>query len=238
LLAYLEQEDLISSEKTGVVDIGWRGSVQWSWERVLGLAGLPCDIEGFYFGLHPIRPPRFDDSVMHAYVDGRTAEDLKLHRDLILPSVSLLEFFFTSEGGTAIGLDRGDDGTIAGRFAEDGLRHGDREVLVEVQAGALAFVGDFRDAVTGLPSTVSVVERHVATENMVMLANFPAPRAARILGRLPHGDGYGDKVSWSRIGAPEHPADHYRFDPELLERERERANWKQGFDANLRNQVF
>ena len=233
LLTYLEQEDLITSEKTAVVDIGWRGSVQWSWERVLDQAERPCDIEGFYFGLHPAPPARFDDSVMHAYVDGRVDEDVKLHGDLILPSVSLLEFFFTSPDGTAIGIERSDDGTMAARFAKNGLRSSHREVLLDVQAAAIAFVEDFRNAVAGLPSSVSEVERHVATENMVMLVNFPTPRAARILGEIPHGDGYGDKVTWSKIGAPDHLSDQYRFDPELLEQERKRANWKQGFDANL-----
>jgi predicted HAD superfamily hydrolase len=234
LARYIEQEELAFEAKTGIVDIGWHGSVQWAWERVLSLSHLPCDIEGFYFGLHPARPARFDHQIMHAYVDGRADDDVKLHGDLIGPSVSLLEFFFTSEEGTVVGLDQTGDGRVVGRFAEDGLRGHDRAVLRNVQAGALAFVEDFRMATDGLPSTVGVLNRHVATETMVMLANFPSRRAARILGELPHADGFGERVSWTKIGAPRYPLSQYRHGSRRLRGELEASNWKQGFAANSR----
>jgi FMN phosphatase YigB (HAD superfamily) len=235
LLAYWEEAGLLSARRPAVVDIGWFGSLQRSMQRVLGVVGIDLPLAGLYFGLHPTRtaPEAAERRSRRGFVDGALPADRAVHRDLILSSVSVLEFCFTRPEGTIVGLEPDEDGRLTAVHAPDAMTDADRAVLHDLQGGALEYVRDFATATRRLPGPVAHVEREAAIESMVLLLTAPTVAAADTLGRRLHGDGFGIDVTWEPIGAPVHGADHYRRHPEALEAEARAANWRKGFARNV-----
>ena len=252
LLAYWETVGLLGARRPGLVDIGWHGSLQHATRTVLRLAGLTSDLHGFYFGLHPGRPP-YAGQVAESFIDGAKAADRGLYENLIVGSVAPLEFCFTRPEGTALFLSRErpaatgptedgrgmapapatEDWTIV--RAPDQLAEEDRWVLEEVQRGAVDFVADFRQGTSGMPRTVSRLERDVATESLVMLLRAPTATAAAVLGRRHHSDSFGSRANWKLIGAPRHDASWYEEHPTGLVEELADTSWRPGFTVNARS---
>ena len=212
LLEYWDQEGLLAAGRPAVVDIGWHGSLERSMRRVLRLAGAGDDLRGLYFGLHPVRgaEPGFEPQ---AYIDGARERDRLLHRDLVFTSVAVLEFCFTRPEGTVLGLERGADGRLVARHASDRMTAVDAAVCGDLQSAALDYVRDFAAATERWPGTLRHVEREAAAESMLLLVTQPTARAAELFGRRLHGDGFGDGVTWDRIGSPRHDAAYYARAP-------------------------
>lgn len=242
LVGYWAESGLLTAAHPALVDIGWHGSLQRAVRRVLGLSGLERPLGGLYFGLHPQRPL---DPIepMQAFIDGTADDDAVLYQNLVVGSVAPLEFCFTRPEGTVVGLERQAAGGAAGsaggsgavsRHADDRLPDRDAEVLDELQRAAIDFVRDFRSATEGMPGTVSVLEREVAAESMVMLLTAPTAMSADVLGRRHHSDGFGNGVAWKLIGAPGHDVPWYEQDPQRLADELADADWRAGFVANAR----
>jgi len=232
LLDYWKEVGFLTAKRPGIVDIGWHGSLQRSVQRILETVDDPPRVVGHYFGLHATRGPDSDDRPMHTYIDGALKDDAKLHRDLILNTVAVLEFCFTRPEGTVVGIAKDPDGNRRSIRAPDTMSDLDSGVLIEIQRGAVDFVTDLARAGAELPSTVSMIERDVATENMVMVVNFPYPRAAEVLGRRGHADSFGAGVEWTTIGAPTREPSVYREHPDLLREDLAASYWKAGFLKN------
>ncbi len=250
LLAYWETVGLLGARRPGLVDIGWHGSLQHATRTVLRLAGLTSDLHGFYFGLHPGRPP-YAGQIAESFVDGAKGADRGLYENLIVGSVAPLEFCFTRPEGTALFLSP--DPPVAGPAerrggartpiaegwtivrAPDQLADEDGQVLEEVQRGAVDFVTDFRQGTSGMPRTISRVERDVATESLVMLLRAPTATAAAVLGSRRHSDSFGSRADWKLIGAPRHDASWYEEHPADLAEELAETSWRPGFTVNARS---
>jgi FMN phosphatase YigB (HAD superfamily) len=252
LVAYWEAIGLLGARRPGVVDIGWHGSLQHAIRATLRLAGFTPDLHGFYFGLHPGRPP-YAGQIAEGFVDGAKGADRGLYENLIVGSVAPLEFCFTRPEGTALFLlpdrpaatDPIEDGRgMAPASATEGwtimqapdqLADEDSRVLEEVQRGAVDFVTDFRQETSGMPRTVSCLERDVATESLVMLLRAPTATAAAVLGRRHHSDSFGSRANWKLIGAPQHDASCYEENPTGLAEELAETSWRPGFAVNARS---
>ena len=238
LAEYLHEIGYPSMARPGLVDVGWHGSLQWSFDRACRLVGLSPAAGGFYLGLHDTPRRRdFSTQVMAAYLDeAASPEDAKAYADLIRASVSAIETLFTQTTGSVIGLAASSDGDgWHGVFGESAYTAADVEAIEGFQAGALQFVTDFADAAGGLPAAVTQLDRSIATENLVMVLNFPTARAADVLGTRTHVDGMGLAVSTALVGSPG-AGERYLATPGVLAADRASANWKQGFSrlAELR----
>jgi FMN phosphatase YigB (HAD superfamily) len=238
LIEYLHEIAYPSMARPGLVDVGWHGSLQWSFDRVCRLAGLPSAAGGFYLGLHDTPRRRdFSTQAMTAYLDeAASPEDAKAYADLVRTSVSAIETLFTQTTGSVIGLTPSSDGDgWRGVFGESAYTAADVEAIEGFQAGALQFIADFADAADGLPAAVAQLERSIATENLVMALNFPTVRAAEVLGTRTHVDGMGLAVSTALVGSPG-ADERYVTTPGALAADQASTNWKQGFSrlAELR----
>jgi hypothetical protein len=113
-------------------------------------------------GVGPAGPPPAGRPPTDAFVDGRLDAQRSLFGDVF---------------GTARGFLEACVGGGAGEQAAPGR-------LDEVRRAALDFVADFAEVTEGLPSTVAVVDRRTACENLVMVLNFPSPSAGHLLDQL------------------------------------------------------
>ena len=117
-------------------------------------------------GLHPSSPSERGPAPCQAFVDGRTEAQRALFSDLFGTKRGLLEACLSGDA-----------------------RPGSEDPVGEVQEGALDFVADFRALTTGLPSTVAIIDRRTACENLVMVLNFPFPVAEQALDRVREAHG-------------------------------------------------
>ncbi|MEO6875269.1 MAG: hypothetical protein ABI222_10665 [Opitutaceae bacterium] len=102
LLAYLQQEKLLSPDRCALVDVGWHGRAQDSLARVIRSAGFPAP-EGFYFGLNSSSGVP-DLGERHAWFFDRRSE---LRPANAFPGIEpLIETFCTADHGLTIGYAR------------------------------------------------------------------------------------------------------------------------------------
>jgi len=111
VLRYLRQQGA-DAQSAALVDIGWHGSLQASYERILTGCADASPSTAFYFGLLS-RPALHRDSVAQAWFIDRSRSRL---RDWLC-AVEVLEQFFEADHGTTRGYDDR-NGTVTPRLAE------------------------------------------------------------------------------------------------------------------------
>ena len=107
LVAYLRQEGLADGTRWALCDIGWRGLIQASLDRVMGAhAEFPKDYRGFYFGLNTnallIEPNRAD----------------AFHSVNMSWASWIVDIFCTAKHGSVSRFEAGPSGTIVPVLAE------------------------------------------------------------------------------------------------------------------------
>ena len=114
LVPYLRQERLLDGARTGVVDLGWRGSLQDSLTRLINDAGGTAP-HGFYFGLRESPYARGADGPREAYFFDEPREQgfWLLGGRLIY----LLEAFCSADHGRVVGYEEC-RGVMVPRFDE------------------------------------------------------------------------------------------------------------------------
>ena len=158
------------STRPAAVAIGWdSATARWDGGVLTGRWERP-PVAGLCFGVGPVPVPPDDAMPTYAFADGRIEALRSLYDDMLGMSRGFLERCL---GTTAALYDDASDGGS-----------NDAVLLGAVQQGALDYVTAFRRLTDGLPSTVAVVDRQTACENMVMVLNFPLPQAERVLDRL------------------------------------------------------
>lgn len=178
-LAYLSE--LGVSGKVAVVDIGWRGSIQLFFERLIDLGGLDADVTGYYLNL---------SSGMHHELKMRgyrhDIDNLSEGCDELRGYIGLLETMFLKTEGSTERYEVSADGKATPVLAdyEYGLPDGlstDMEHVRDLQRGALSFIRDYVDAgepVRGFSSTI-------AFKNLDDFANHPSWEAIDMFGSFP-----------------------------------------------------
>jgi FMN phosphatase YigB (HAD superfamily) len=100
---YLRSQGADRSEESALLDIGWNGSLQRSYERILSASSPSaegCATNGLYFGLID-RPALHPSSRSEAWFVDRARSH---ERDWLCP-IDLLEQFFEADHGTVLGYD-------------------------------------------------------------------------------------------------------------------------------------
>ena len=194
---YCRQEGVFDTESPGVVDIGWHGSLQASFSRLLHHYGDKKAIEGFYLGTYKMKGPQ--NLRQHAYLfqGGEPQGLLKTVR----ASVEIFEWFFSAPHGSVLGYKREPDGSIAPVL--ESLHQDIMRTLTasKVQAGALAFIDD---ALGLLPKnqTLPLVDPKLSVALIHGLLQKPKNEEAKILGELMHAEGFGGAHQILPIASP------------------------------------
>ena len=151
--AYLEQQGLTAQAHSGVVDIGYRATIQKGLQRALGRG-----LDGFYLATFPeaaaAAAPQADGAPGSAagyFGDGIDP----LGETPMIRHAILLESFMTAPQGQVDHFELGEDGVAAPVFLASSRGPEDREILAQLHAGALSFAQDmirwFGPAVLDLP---------------------------------------------------------------------------------------
>jgi predicted HAD superfamily hydrolase len=180
VLAYLRQEGLDSSEPTALVDLGWVGRLQTSFNALLEHMGTPPVI-GLYFGLEKSKDQN-NHSVREAFLFDRRSESPRVY----VPggTIQILESFCTQRHGSTIGYRRGESGRWEPTFrlsADEELINWGIDHVHEV---SLAYLQELQKIHVPInESEAELVQK--TTKILYAFIEHPEPEEARAWGAFP-----------------------------------------------------
>jgi len=227
VLDYLKSKGINGDEpKLGIVDIGWRGTIQdnlaWMLPNTI--------IHGWYFGLLPFLNAQPPNVTKAAFGPGRAGDNPEILR--LLEFVSPLEMLCNSESGSALRYVRRDGRVVAQREINQHEEKIFRRYTRHFQAGVLGHVGRVAEIVR--QRAMSPMElRPIALDLLARIVHDPPKIVAEAFFSLNHNETFG-------VGAfddkQRHRA-HIQFARSLynanaveeFEKELRDTTWPQGF---------
>lgn len=187
VLAYFDQIGLPSEERIGLVDIGWLGSMQNGFEKLMRLSGRSCSVTGYYVGVHREAAPRINNGQrMKGYLT-RLSQPDEIN-DWVMQCVELIEFLFLAPHGTCLGFDN-QEGVIVPRLEDNRFEAENTAKALKVQDGALAFLQDALPLIERYPHLI--LDARGAFFPYAQVLKDPTRPEAEALGELTHVQSFG-----------------------------------------------
>ena len=221
LFGYLERENLFSSVKTGLVDIGWRGTMQRALTDALRLAKVGSTVVGFYFGTNAdiaeIIPAKEGASGWLQEVGHQ-----RFGREIVKAGWAVLELIFSSSEGSTQGYKLVDGGysPVLGTIPAErayGL------AADSIQRHALQTLAHYKAAFGKSRLAHQPDDKSIEQLSRVIL--FPTVEEARAVGDLELVEGFG--AGWSSPIAIK-PTIAMLFRPDQLTGLYRRSLWRRG----------
>lgn len=189
LLDYFKSKGLRGDEpQIGIVDIGWRGTIQ---DNIALALGGGTTVHGFYLGMLPLLNAQPANVTKTAFGPGRPRDSEEIKR--LLDFVSPLEMLCNSEFGTTLRYERRDGAVIAQRERDAREDHVFTSFTRHFQAGVLDAVGAFARSVR--TRAISSEElRPLAIESLSLIAHQPPRAVAEAYFNLNHNETFGAGV--------------------------------------------
>jgi GT2 family glycosyltransferase/Flp pilus assembly protein TadD/FMN phosphatase YigB (HAD superfamily)/glycosyltransferase involved in cell wall biosynthesis len=185
LLDYLKTRGIRGDEdKVGVVDIGWRGTIQDNLAWVLNRT----KIHGWYFGLLPflnVQPPNATKS---AFGPGRAGDSPEVQR--LLDFVSPLEMLCNSQSGSTLRYERRDGTVVAQREKNPREEQVFNQFTRHFQDGVISQVGPIAELVRQR-AIASTELRPLALDILSHIIHDPPRAAATAYFTLNHNETFG-----------------------------------------------
>lgn len=223
LKQYLSQYNL--PEKVAVVDIGWRGSMQYFLGELLRDMGKETSLRGYYITLSSSMIKGLD---IHGYlhdVDGNSEGC-----DLLRGYVGLIETLFLKQEGSVEKYRKAENGNMEPVLFEceyidkDGNSSKEIDAVQEIQKGALQFIDDY--AVSDLANKYSFCSE-TAFVNLSHFANHPSLSNLKLFADFRF---YNGTVTYL---AKAKPLVNYLHHPKQLKEDFYGCRWRTGFMKNL-----
>jgi hypothetical protein len=230
LADYWRQEGLFEQSHIGLVDIGWHGSLQESFARLMQEFGQDTPVTGYYLGTFPPARARTEAGAKHrAYLceAGEPADRLAI----IKSSVEIFEWLFCAPHPSVVGFQRSGTGQVQPKFESGEFEQARETTAMQVQAGALKFIEDALNCFApGLNPPLIPVGLEVAL--LDDLLKRPTAQEARLLGDLPHAEGFGGVTQVRSIAQPAAKLYHPIAWARLISGYRQ-AFWRRGYLCRL-----
>lgn len=193
LTDYLRQRGFFEARRVGLVDIGWKGSIQTNLHRAIqGVGqsgGRVPEIHGMYFGLD--HDPAMDapGSTRHGfYCDTRVGDWMT---ECILTHNSVFEMFATAPHGTVAGYHRDSRGWVhAEAQAEEEEAVNFRGRFREVWQGIRDYAQDYLDTPEALEAPAALVRPAVA-DRLRRYVLYPTRAEAKAYLEYSHVESFG-----------------------------------------------
>lgn len=191
LAAYLRQKGFFDGRRVGIVDIGWKGSIQDNLVRAVRHEPDRPEVHGLYFGLTHVAEDDLPGSFKHAYLADTRRGDLL--EEVIFKNVSVFEMFASAAHGGVVGYRPRRPGAAQVRAAvkaEDVERRDFHRHAADVFAGIEDTVRDYLhvaplligDAEDWRPRVLDRLRRYIL---------YPTAAEARQFLRYSHMESFG-----------------------------------------------
>ena len=222
LKLYLESFNL--SERIAVVDIGWRGSMQYFLGKTLESMGKRVHLRGYYITLSSSMKKGLD---MHGYLQGVDGNSKGC--DLLRGYVGLIETLFLKPDGSVKKYKMDNGRIVPELFAceyieKDGNYSKEIQAVQNVQKGALQFIEDYISA--GLDKNYRF-SSETAFTNLSYFSNYPTLKDLEMFADFKFYNGTTTYL------AKAEPLGKYVLHPRKLKQDFYGCRWRIGFMKNL-----
>jgi predicted HAD superfamily hydrolase len=218
--------DQFQGKKIAIIDLGWLGSLQQNFTKLLALSNSSVKVDGYYFHLWQL--PQYSRASLHdnfyAYLREHGNDLFADLPDLIQTGgVELLEDVLSGSHGTTLGyLD-----------AEPVLE--DKESTIDLsplQDAAIAFFDNLLPILRMIPP--QTLDSLDWTRPFFRMVEFPTMQEADVLGEIQHSDVAG-MTEQSLVPLAGKLEEYMLSDKEVYKTAEKTSFWKQGF--KLRNKA-
>lgn len=206
MVDYLEQSDLISKTRLGLVDLGWHGSMQDACGVVLDASGYPhLRLSGYYLGFrrkHPF-PRTLDREYGRGFVlDAGSGTRSGTALDGTIPQLGLIcETFCSADHGTVVSYRRDEEGRVHA-VLDSGFRGDQSAAVREVMRRVTCTFAEVMELDSALVDPDGDVSK-VLLENLGHLWLEPTEREAAAWSSFPVDDRAGEDGSrTARLARP------------------------------------
>lgn len=226
---YFDELNLSRSDRVGIVDIGWHGSMQNSISSILERSTSRACVFGYYLATNP-KANKYAGAGrrMSGYLCNFGAPWFMY--EITLKSIQLLEFVCSAPHPTVVGLKR-EGALVQPVFADpdvSALQSSRADVL---QRGSLDFAQDM--AIAWRQAGYPTVSRETAIHPFAQVLYSPTVEEARALGNLEHMAAFGGNMGGRYIAKPV-PLKRLVKNPYQVVLSYQQAYWKAGY----RRRVF
>lgn len=179
LIGYLEQEDIRSYKNVGIMDLGWRGSLQFSLDEILKEDGINTKTYGFYLGLNE-KFLEFEKLGMLAEGYLFMPNDIDI-RHRITGGLGVVELLFSAQHGSVLGYKKAKNEKIEAMFDEIEYSNSEQLKIKIIQDGALAFIKDFSKVNINLKLDMPL---DILTNNILQFISNPKLDDVNLLGNF------------------------------------------------------
>lgn len=224
---YLKEVGIDKYETIGIVDIGWKASMQKYLLEILQREGIYTSIFGFYLGTsREILQNDMIDGNAFGFLcqEGKPEQVFKT----ILGCVPLCEFLFSAPHGSVERYKQNENGLSEAIF-DDKVIVEQQNVARIMQQGALDFVDDFTSLSRKYSSVV--VENDLALAPFARVVKDPSYIEAVLIGDLRHIDSFDDVENARFLAKP--PSVGKMINIKAFRRSYLQSYWKRGFIERL-----
>ncbi len=221
MLEYFKQEGVTG--KIAVVDIGWRGSLQFYIQKIFDDEEIMLNTTGYYIGLDP---DARDYCEMNGYLNsakGEIVEDLSCY-------LGVMEDIFVSQEGSTKCYQKDANGIVNPvlyeyEFVKDKENDFDQgESVYEIQQGGLAFVEDVMKTKMSDLINIDVIDAFV---DLNLVGNHPEKADIELFEKFIFYDVKKQPLIQVREKS------QYILKPRLLKDDLRESKWKIGFMKRL-----
>ena len=139
---YLLQENINQHKLVGVMDLGWRGSLQFNLMKIINECNFDLDLYGFYLGLNE----KFSEyQKYNMKAEGYIfSPNYTKYKNSILGGVGLVELMFTAPHGSVLGYKE-ENGHVKPILDKIEYTIDQQKNINIIQKGALDFIKDFSE---------------------------------------------------------------------------------------------
>jgi predicted HAD superfamily hydrolase len=209
-----------------IVDIGWGGNMQASFQSILGAEQYNKDIAGYYLGIFKNGIINTNDyTKLNGWIVHYGNPERK-QRLLWRGGVELLEFALTADHGSTLGYEVSDNEIIPILEKKNINEKIYEEAALKVQSGMMDFIRDHSDLLHKYP--LSSFISNVWQEPFFKLIQSPTDEQIKLFANLTHSDSSGDNQS--RIPLAEKVGIWHRLTKSNKHfQARKKAFWKSAF---------
>lgn len=218
---YLLQENINKYKSVGVMDLGWRGSLQFNLMKIINECNFDVDLYGFYLGLNE----KFSEYQKHNMkAEGYIfSPNYPKYENSILGGVGLVELMFTAPHGSVLGYKE-KSGHVEPILDQIEYTSDQQNNISIIQKGALDFIKDFSKINYDLDMDIS---NEILIDKFIKLISSPSMREVEVFGDFLFYD-YGE----SFLAKPPNFIKSLVNPKEVLKDFR-KSNWKIGYMKRL-----
>lgn len=228
LKKYLTRKGFFSNKKVGLVDIGWRGTMQKSLSLICKKEKKGIMINGFYLGTFNYDYTR--NLPMNGYLCEK-GEPLK-YFNLIRKCVEIFELFFADTSSSIVKLKMNNN-TIHPIYDKSDNSKYKKYAITQIRKGAIKFI----KKIIKIDKTLN--NKNISYRNIIYLIfyrllNHPLVEEVDMIGKIKHSESFGRGQNLRYIATVK-GIQKYKNDLSLLVQDYSESLWHTGFKVKIKS---